>query len=181
MAGCILTCEQCGVQYRVKPSRKAKSRFCSRKCRAAHDRGRHRVEDCCLIGHSGYRMQLTNGILKREHRIVMENTLGRALLPSEFVHHKNGERSDNRPDNLAVTNIHDHGRIHNPQRYPSTKACAMCGREFAPHKTKRKRAVTCSRECFRLRMKQIWSDRRATLSRCSSTSGSLKQKGLKDE
>lgn len=37
-----------------------------------------------------------------EHRIVMSDALGRALCPDESVHHRNGQRDDNRLSNLEL-------------------------------------------------------------------------------
>lgn len=53
-------------------------------------------------GKDGYRVIRVDGKAVREHRYVMEQAIGRSLYPDETVHHKNGQRSDNRLENLEL-------------------------------------------------------------------------------
>jgi hypothetical protein len=50
----------------------------------------------------GYVRRRQDGKWITQHRLVMEALIGRPLIPAESVHHKNGQRDDNRPENLEL-------------------------------------------------------------------------------
>lgn len=49
---------------------------------------------------------------KHAHRVVAEMMLGRELTADEVVHHKNGDKTDNRPENIEVMTRAEHASLH---------------------------------------------------------------------
>lgn len=63
-----------------------------------------------------YLKKRVNGVNVTVHRHVMETHLGRKLLSHEVVHHINGNKHDNRLENLQVLSASEHSRLENVGR-----------------------------------------------------------------
>ena len=63
----------------------------------------------------GFKRITVNGEHVREHRYLMEQHLGRRLNTSEVIHHLNGNKSDNRIENLIVLTQSQHIKLHYKQ------------------------------------------------------------------
>lgn len=61
-----------------------------------------------------------------EHRLVMENKIGRKLKSSEIVHHINKNRSDNRVENLLLVTNKTHKTVEGKLKV----CCPFCKGEF---------------------------------------------------
>lgn len=111
------TCIQCGkdlpVQRRPGGTLNREKRLCSTECRSLFRRldyqARHPdAEATRSVVRNGYVRVIIpgkNGMPSREtfeHRWVMEQHIGRELLPEETVHHRDGNRQHNAIENLEL-------------------------------------------------------------------------------
>lgn len=80
------------------------------------------------------------------HREIWIAAYG-TIAPGMVVHHIDHDKRNNALSNLQLMTHQEHSEHHN-QKYSITKLCEVCGIEYEPHPTKRKRSKTCTRPCM---------------------------------
>jgi hypothetical protein len=127
----------CGGTFTSKPSDAANRKTCGKACGRlwrSHKMRGDKNHQFGLLGASnptwkggqlvrdgyvyvyapGHHVYRSDEYVKR-CRLVAEASIGRLLREDEHVHHINGDRSDDRPENLAVMTKAEHCSIHNLQ------------------------------------------------------------------
>lgn len=149
-------CEICKESFPRNPKESYKQfenrRFCSNKCSMVL-RKINRKPGAELK--SKYRTVSTLDGTVLEHRLVMEQHLGRKLEPWEQVHHVNRDRFDNRVENLEVLSSSEHAQRH--AIYPKERSCEVCGKTFSPHKSYRGVTRSCSPKCRGELCRRTWA------------------------
>jgi len=85
-----------------------------------------------------------------EHRLLMEQKIGRLLIKGEVIDHIDGDRLNNKIDNLQILNPISHSHKHYKYKGDNVE-CKICKKGFRlrPSEVKKQLIFFCSREHYR--------------------------------
>jgi hypothetical protein len=133
-------CNHCGAEFLCSTSQlnKGNGRFCSLSCASSFRNGERSPiwKGGRSVHPAGYiTTHASDGRYLAEHRIVMEQHLGRRLRTDEHVHHINHDRSDNRIENLCIMTPTEHAQLHSRMTRwsKSFDRCVLCGTKTVKH------------------------------------------------
>ncbi len=99
-----IVCMGCQKEFMIYPCELPTKKFCSRACHHS------KPEFATNFKHGeNYRRTWVNGKREYVHRLIAGAEAG------QVVHHKNGNKHDNRLENLEVMTRAEHGREHFPK------------------------------------------------------------------
>ena len=104
------SCEICSSAF-VPNRGNQGQRFCSSPCRNANNSRVSVERRAAMQRGTGTKWYVKQGG-RHQHRVVAEQMLGRPLQKGEIVHHKDGNKKNNDPSNLAVMTQGEHMREH---------------------------------------------------------------------
>lgn len=127
-----VVCDYCGKTFDDYPSnvKRHKKHFCDKKCEAkgkCYNNTFEKWKGGTIATTTGYKKIRINGKQYDEHRLVMQNYLGRKLESWEYVHHINGIKTDNRIENLQLMTNSEHSSFHGKKR-GNKCVCRMCNK-----------------------------------------------------
>ena len=118
-----IKCEYCGNEFYPRKGQKNRQKYCSPRCANLSRKTFLSIPEC--LEEASRKLDKNIGYVRvycpmhpkantwgyvYEHRLIVEGILGRYLETWEHVHHCNGKRWDNRPENLEVLSASEHGK-----------------------------------------------------------------------
>ncbi|MFA5307029.1 MAG: HNH endonuclease signature motif containing protein [Candidatus Babeliales bacterium] len=169
-------CAKCGKTFQLAKflTKDSFNHYCSLECNYKKLEGKHHSPETiekiraikrpkgkqhhnwgggCFVTSAGYVKVWTEDGYRFEHHLVMEQQIKRRLTDDEVVHHINGNKSDNRIENLQLTTKSEHSHLHNVKQnlransfgYTNSE-CPNCKKIFQHHSYIQ--IKYCSYDCY---------------------------------
>lgn len=112
-------CLNCKKLFNPKDTR---NDFCSPKCYQEYAKTTGCRKRTGFWMENGYKVIQINGKPVKEHRYIAELKIGRKLKRTEIVHHIDGNKTNNDPNNLEIMTAREHSSLHRNKEISQGKA-----------------------------------------------------------